>query len=358
MKFMLPLFLFILLLSSCANMVAPIGGEKDISSPVLLSINSEVKKKHQNQKIISFTFDEFIVLNNWEENFYISPPIKRQIQKKIKGKELFLTIEDTLTEKTTYNLVLNSSIKDLNEGNILETLNYTFPTSEVPDTFSLNGKLQDAYTLESIGNAWVMLFTENRDDSIIFKEDPNYIAKTDENGNFNFPNLDAINYKAVALTEFDFIYNETEKIAFLDSTINPKTDSFICLFSFDPIIFKSATDTATLETDSSVVDTLIKEKKSYGKLEIITTKNSPCIFQLLQNGKIVKELISEKKPFIVKGIIPGKYQLKYIYDLNEDGNWNTGNWKSKTQPEKVVNYPSEITIRSNWDLELEWTIEE
>ena len=161
MKFMLPLFLFILLLSSCANMVAPIGGEKDISSPVLLSINSEVKKKHQNQKIISFTFDEFIVLNNWEENFYISPPIKRKIQKKIKGKELFLTIEDTLTEKATYNLVLNSSIKDLNEGNILETLNYTFPTSEVPDTFSLNGKLQDAYTLESIGNAWVMLFTEN-----------------------------------------------------------------------------------------------------------------------------------------------------------------------------------------------------
>ena len=89
MKFMLPLFLFILLLSSCANMVAPIGGEKDISSPVLLSINSEVKKKHQNQKIISFTFDEFIVLNNWEENFYISPPIKKQIQKKNKRKRAF-----------------------------------------------------------------------------------------------------------------------------------------------------------------------------------------------------------------------------------------------------------------------------
>ena len=348
----------IFILNACANMVAPTGGDKDTDTPKLLSINDTKSMKHVHTRIVTFDFDELIVLNNWEDNFYISPPINKRIQKKIKGTELFLTIEDTLAENATYNLALNSCIKDLNEGNILDSLNYTFSTSDVFDILTLSGKLQDAYTLESIKNAWIMLFTESRYDSVIFKENPNYIAKTDENGNFNFPNLDATNYKAIALTEFDFIYNETEKIAFLDSTINPKTDSFICLFSFDPIVFKSANDTATLETDSSVADTLIKEKKSYGKLEIITAKNSPCIFQLLQNGKIVKELISEKKPFIVKGIIPGKYQLKYIYDLNEDGDWNTGNWKSKTQPEKVVNYPSEITIRSNWDLELEWTIEE
>ena len=360
MNFTLPFFLFVLILSSCANIVAPIGGDKDISSPLLLSINSKVKTKTPDEKIISFKFDEFIVLNNWEENFYISPPIKKQIQKKINGKELFLTIKDTLAEKTTYNLVLNSSIKDLNEGNILDTLNYTFSTSDVFDTLTLSGKLQDAYTLESIKNAWIMLFTESRYDSVIFKENPNYIAKTDENGNFNFPNLDNKNYKIVALTEYDFIYNKEEKIAFLDSTVNAETDSFIYLFSFDPIILINniLTDTSSLKTDSSVIDTIIKEEVSYGKLEIITSENNPCIFQILQKGKIVKELSFNTKPFVIEGIFPGKYQLKYIYDLNQDGKWNTGNWNSKTQPEKVMNYPSEITIRSNWDLELEWIIRE
>ena len=42
--------------------------------------------------------------------------LNKRIQKKIKGTELFLTIEDTLAENATYNLALNSCIKDLNEA--------------------------------------------------------------------------------------------------------------------------------------------------------------------------------------------------------------------------------------------------
>ena len=52
------------------------------------------------------------------------------------------------------------------------------------------------------------------------------------------------------------------------------------------------------------------------------------------------------------------FNLKYIFDNNQDGIWNTGDWEQKIQAEKVINYPSEITIRSNWDLELEWIIGE
>ena len=129
------------------------------------------------KKLFHFTLTSFIVLNNWEQNFYISPPINKRIQKIIKGNELFLTIEDTLLENATYNLALSSCIKDLNEGNILDTLNYIFSTSDVLDTLTLSGKLQDAYTLDQIENAWIMLFEENKNDSVIFKENPNYIAK-------------------------------------------------------------------------------------------------------------------------------------------------------------------------------------
>ena len=133
MKKLLQIFI-VLCLTSCANIVAPTGGEKDINAPKLQKINSTENLKHIHKKIVSFDFDEFIALSNWEENFYISPPINKRIQKKIKGTELFLTIEDTLAENTTYNLALNSCIKDLNEGNILDTLNYIFSTSDVLDT--------------------------------------------------------------------------------------------------------------------------------------------------------------------------------------------------------------------------------
>ena len=67
-----------------------------------------------------------------------------------------------------------------------------------------------------------MLFEKERKDSILFKQTPNYIAKTDNDGHFDFPNVKAKDYKMVALTGFNFIYNEGDKIAFLDivKTIN------------------------------------------------------------------------------------------------------------------------------------------
>jgi hypothetical protein len=357
MKFTIHITIFLLLLSSCANMVAPTGGEKDSQAPEVLT---EKLLRQKGVTSISYTFNEYVVLNKWEENFYISPPIKKRIQKKIKGSTLHLTIEDSLAQNTTYNIALNKCIKDLNEGNILDTLHFIFSTSDEIDTLTLNGKLQDSYTLDAIENTWIMLFEENRNDSIIFKDTPNYIAKTDKNGNFHFPNLNEKNYTIVALTDFDFIYNEEEKIAFHNTTINAEKDSFISLLAFDPIVKIDSTisDTTTIISDSLIADTLVIKEKTYGNLVIITAGNNPCIFQILQNNKVIKEYAFVEQPFNLTDITPGKYQLKYITDSNMDGEWTTGNWESKTQAEQVINYPSEITIRANWDFELEWIIGE
>ena len=56
--------------------------------------------------------------------------------------------------------------------------------------------------------------------------------------------------------------------------------------------------------------------------------------------------------------MPWKYQLKFIEDTDQNGDWTTGSRENKIPAERVFNYPTEITIRSNWDLELEWIIEE
>ena len=85
MKLYLSIFI-VLLLSSCANMVAPTGGEKDIDSPEILNIIESVGKESGQLDKIYFLFDEHIALNQWEEHFYISPPIKKRIVKKIAGK--------------------------------------------------------------------------------------------------------------------------------------------------------------------------------------------------------------------------------------------------------------------------------
>ena len=55
-------------------------------------------------------------------------------------------------------------------------------------------------------------------------------------------------------------------------------------------------------------------------------------------------------------LLPQKYTIKIIYDMNADYKWNTGNLLRKIQPEKVVFNADPITIRSNWDMELEWKL--
>ncbi|MDB4251007.1 Ig-like domain-containing protein [Flavobacteriales bacterium] len=355
MKSIYSIFIYLLLLSSCANIVAPTGGEKDTDSPEMLNKKIVVKEGITN---INFTFNEYIQLNKWEEYFYISPPTEKKIQKKIKGKMLTLTIEDTLAKNTTYNIALNNCIKDNNEGNILDTLNFILSTSDKIDSLTLSGKLQDAYTLNAVENAWIMLFVNSRVDSIIFKEKPNYIAKTNKNGDFHFPNLNSKNYTIVSLTDFDFICNEKEKIAFLNTEVNAERDSFISLLSFDPIIVIDSIikDSTLAEVDGTTTDSLVVEEIKYGNLTIISAENKQCIFQLFQNDKVISEFTFTEQPFLLTDITPGKYQIKYIADSNRDGKWTTGSWEKKTQAEQVINYPSEITIRSNWDLELEWEL--
>ena len=355
--------IFILLISSCANIVSPTGGDKDIDPPKILNIQTIEKSKNMKCEVIKFEFNEHIQVNKWQEYFYISPPIKKRAQKKIKGNVLFLTIEDTLNNNITYNFALNRCIKDNNEGNILDTLNYLFTRKETTDTHNISGSLQDSYTLNALENAWVMLFNENLNDTVIFKNTPNYIAKTNKNGFFNFPNLKTMNYKIVALTGFDFVYNKDEKIAFSNNIINAKTDSFISLFAFDPIIkIDSLTQkSAPLKSDSIITNdtnTIIQEKEfSTGKLKI-NTKNSSCIFQLLQDEKVIIQICFSETPYLIEGIVAGNYNLKYISDNNNDSVWSTGSWERRIQPEKVIDYPSEIKIRSNWDLEVDWVIED
>ena len=346
-------FFLIIILYSCANIVAPVGGAKDQLAPKIESISILRDSKDSYEKTIKFVFDEYIQLNNWEDYFYISPPIKKS-KKKINGNLLLLTITDSLDENTSYNICLNSCIKDNNEGNILDTLNYIYndQNSEL-----LGGKLVDAYTLKELENFWVMLFNEQMHDSLIFKSSPIYISKTDKNGLYHFPNLKSKKYKLVAINGYDFIYNNDELIAFSDKIINSKTDSFITLFAFNPQIDNDKVDSLLINYS---LDTLISKNEisNYGQIEIITKDSMSAIFQLLQKDKVVSEFYFDKKPYLIKKILAGKYQLKYILDNNNDKIFSTGDWLERRQPEKVFNYPSEILIRSNWNLELEWIISE
>jgi hypothetical protein len=47
----------------------------------------------------------------------------------------------------------------------------------------------------------------------------------------------------------------------------------------------------------------------------------------------------------------GFYRLRVIYDLNRDRKWTTGDFTIHRQPEPVSYYPTEIEMKSGWELE-------
>ena len=178
MKLICKITVFILLLSSCANMVAPTGGLKDITAPKVLNI---LEKETAILTEFHFIFDEYIQLNNWEEYFYVSPPFNKSPQKKINGQTLIITIKDSIFDDVTYHLSLSNCIKDLNEGNITDSLSFMFGPSEYFDTLNLSGKLADAYTLDAIENTWIMLFEESRNEYPTFMEENLSKVQKDKN---------------------------------------------------------------------------------------------------------------------------------------------------------------------------------
>ena len=56
-------------------------------------------------------------------------------------------------------------------------------------------------------------------------------------------------------------------------------------------------------------------------------------------------------------VIPGIYKVKYIYDSNGNGIWDTGDLNTNTQPEKVKYLDQLLTLKAYWDLEQSVLIE-
>jgi len=52
---------------------------------------------------------------------------------------------------------------------------------------------------------------------------------------------------------------------------------------------------------------------------------------------------------------PGEYQLKILVDENNNGKWDIGAYgfgNQNKQPEKVLNIQTKLNIKSDWDNEL------
>lgn len=118
----------------------------------------------------------------------------------------------------------------------------------------------------------------------------------------------------------------------------------------------AATDSAgSMLAKADTIRFLAKRESDYGSIRIRIpnldlTKNP--VLQFVQAENIIESVLLTQNDFQRKRYQPGTYELRILYDTNKNGVWDTGNFKTKRQPEVVYLVPQQLAIRANWDNEV------
>lgn len=207
MKKFLLFFLVLLLaiqqvtvLPGCANIVPPAGGPRDSLPPILEKATPTDSSRNFSGNKISFSFNEFVELQNAQQALIISPLPKNFPDVSYRLNTVTVKLKDSLETNTTYTLNFGDAIKDFNEGNVMRNFTYTFSTGNYIDSLELKGKVVLAET-GKVDTTLIVMLHSNPDDSAVIKEKPRYITKLDSKGGFIFRNLPPKTFYLYALKD-------------------------------------------------------------------------------------------------------------------------------------------------------------
>jgi len=211
----------IAILSACAKISAPSGGPRDRLPPVVVKSDPVSGARNFRGDKIAIVFNEYVVLDNINEKFMVSPPMKKKPRVFTKGKGVDVELTEKLKDSTTYTFYFLDAIKDLNEGNVLQNYQFVLSTGPVIDSLSVTGNIYNAFNLEAPEKTQVLLYRELADSAVV-KHLPEYISRVDPTGYFRIDNIRPGIYRLYGLKDLDNSknYNNTdEEFAFMDSTV-------------------------------------------------------------------------------------------------------------------------------------------
>ncbi len=442
--------------SSCANIIPPGGGPRDSIAPRLIMALPKDSSLNVTTPNIILSFDEYITLQNTNENLIISPNPKNIPLVDSKLHNITIKMRDSLEKNTTYSFNFGKAIKDVNEGNVAKELTYVFSTGNKIDSNQYNGSVFLAETGKPDSTLLVVLHN-NTHDSSIQKNRPRYYAKVNGKGGFSFKFLPEGTFAVyVVPNDFSKKYDDSTKIfAFLNEPIlinsntrndtlfayqefkkkepkalppssnnnKPKTTSTedkrlkyssnlemggqqdlltplqlefarplkkwdstkIVLYDtlYQPIIgYKLSIDTGNTKislvypwkekqqfrlivskdavtdttgislTKSDTAKIITKRDAEYGSMRLRFTNidlTKHPVIQLVVDNKVFESYPITGKEFIKKRFKPGEYEIRFLFDSNQNGIWDPGSYKEKRQPELVKTFVKKLLIRPDRD---------
>ena len=210
---------------SCANTTTPpSGGPKDTIPPLVTEIYPAIGQVNipTRKTQLAVKFNEYVVVKD-PKSLFLSPPLEKSPQFKLKGKSVVIFFENDLDSNKTYTMDLTNAIADNNEGNMFPGFTLVFSTGDRIDSMVVTGTVQDCNTLQPLKGATVMLYKDQADSAIFLKR-PDAAMKTDEWGFFALRNIQDTVYRMYAIIDENNnnMYDpDSEKVAFIDTLIRP-----------------------------------------------------------------------------------------------------------------------------------------
>lgn len=163
---------------------------------------------------------------------------------------------------------------------------------------------------------------------------------------FDKSKINIINKDSISL-DFTTEYDEFEQKLFLDFKLEPQEKYAIKAFP------GAMTDYFDNVNDTLSYKLTTRSSTDYGNMKI-TLKNAkrfPIIVQLTdKDGKVKASAVTENNPTVeFFALEPYTYTIRAIYDDNNNGIWDTGNFLEKLQPEEVIYLNEQIKLNPNWD---------
>ena len=258
------LFAFSLLLlffSSCANRgIGPQGGPKDTIPPRMMKEQPLNQSVNFHGKKIEITFNEYLQLDNIQQNLLVSPPQQVSPIVKAVGKKVTVEMQEDLIDSTTYTLDFGNAICDYTEKNPMRGYVFAFSTGDRIDSMEVYGRVANAEDLNPVSGLMVGL-QANLHDSAFSTLPFTRVARSDSLGEFGIQNLRNGVYRLYALQDQsrDFLYQPGEGLAFSDSLVIPEYETEIV---FDTI-WKNIADTIDSLSSVRQIDTILTIQNTY-----------------------------------------------------------------------------------------------
>ena len=105
---------------------------------------------------------------------------------------------------------------------------------------------------------------------------------------------------------------------------------------------------------SDTIRFITKNVSDYGSLKLTFTGldfSKHPLLELLEGDRIKWKFPIISKEWSNKLMNPGEYEIRILYDENNNGQWDPGNYQRKIQPERAISLPQKISIKADWDNE-------